>query len=195
MKNKIENIWKKSRLLFFCIVIMFTACKKQPEVYLETYTQIATEEPITERTTEENRLLYVYVCGAVLHPDVYALADGSRICDAIAVAGGLREDADTMSVNQAQLITDGQMLRIYTIEEALSVKDDTELTEEDGRININTATKSELMTLPGIGVAKAEAILTYRTEQGAFGSIEDLKKIPGIKEGIFEQLKERIKIN
>ena len=157
-------------------------------------------------STEQVKLIYVYVCGAVNCPDVYALSEGSRICDAIAKAGGLREDADSMSVNLAQIVYDGQMLRIYTQEEVLagvnsskeSISGNQSFKEEvtlDDRININTATKHQLMTLPGIGNAKADAILTYRTKQGAFDKIEDLMKIPGIKEGVFEQIKEQIRID
>ena len=238
MKKKLKKVFQVNRLLFLCISsILLTACKEQPEVYLESYissenceTQVhheddsTTENGGTETVTdgksveiemmietdiEPVALLYVYVCGAVSCPDVYALPEGSRICDAIDMAGGLREDAEALSVNLAQLVYDGQMLRIYTKEEVLAgfhtvdaeiadqqaVDGDYSVTETDDRININTASRSQLMTLPGIGSAKADAILSYRTKQGAFDKIEDLMKIPGIKEGIFEQIKEQISVD
>lgn len=231
MKKKIEKALKKSRLAGICIAVLLTACNNQSEVYLEPYLiadtgevcDDETEGTITDivigqagadivKTTEVSQadaeipdLLYVYICGAVLYPDVYALPEGSRICDGIAMAGGLREDADEMSVNQAQLVSDGQMIRIYTREEVASgagteagnetFKEDMSVTGTEDKININTATKSELMTLPGIGSAKADAILHYRAKQGDFDSIEDLMQIPGIKEGILAQIRERIKID
>lgn len=220
-----KKVLKKRQLLFICFCFLFAACKDQPEVYLEAYIETeadvqdvkvsdASEVIVTdidrvkigevdETVTEEEKLVYVYVCGAVMIPNVYSLPEGSRICDAITMAGGLREDADAMSVNQAQLVSDGQMLRIYTKEETAEagLSETYSLNEEfaeagtEDRININTATRSQLMTLPGIGSAKADAILAYRTEQGAFHSIEDLMKIPGIKEGVFEQIRERIRID
>lgn len=238
MKKKIKKAFEVSWLLILCLnSIFFTACKEQPKSYLESYISSEQEDAqsISEReNTEENQdtetikdrdrieptevldnrseeisLVHVYVCGAVRYPGVYTLAEESRICDAISMAGGLLEDADELSVNQAQLVFDGQMLRIYTKEEVLAGMNatsvrlpDNQMSEEkkflgesDTRININTATKSQLMTLPGIGSAKADIILDYREKEGAFDTIEDLMKIPGIKEGIFEQIKERIKVD
>ena len=64
----------------------------------------------------------------------------------------------------------------------------------DGRVNLNRASKEELMTLPGIGEAKAEAILQYRTEHGGFGSIDEIKQISGIKDGVFEKIKDKITV-
>lgn len=188
---------KRWVLFYLSIGLFLPACQRKTEVYLETYVA-ETQAEVTEATQEvsitepNSMLLYVYVCGAVCSPGVYALPEGSRICDAIEIAGGFCENADSMSVNQAALLSDGQMLRIYTYEE---IATELETAEADDRLNINTATKSQLMTLPGIGSAKADAILAYRTEQGAFLNIEDLMKIAGIKEGIFEQIKEHIRID
>lgn len=238
MNKKMEMALKKSRLICSCIFILFAGCKKSSDIYLESYVVSKEEELLseissdknveelvsekmgednveamewTEVSTESEKIIYVYVCGAVMKPNVYTLQEGSRICDAIEIAGGLREDADALSVNLAKPVYDGQMLRVYTQEETaagIGMKDkedrntDREFFYEEGsvsgaldKININTATRSQLMTLPGIGSAKADAILAYRESQGSFESIEDLMKIPGIKEGIFEQLKEQISIN
>lgn len=219
MKKKriIRRIWKRISIL--SISLLFVACAKQPEVYLEAYvTEVAGLESQaseisddgkylqtmtdTAAATEEPLLCYVYICGAVLHPDVYALPEGSRIYEVVEMAGGLLEEADVASVNQAEVISDGQMIRIYTYEESQNgllsedrTAEEKDVKPDDGRVNINTASQSELMTLPGIGESKATAIVAYRESNGAFSSIEELMNIPGIKEGIFLQLKEHIKIN
>lgn len=136
----------------------------------------------------------VYICGAVKCPGVYELSAGSRVYEAITMAGGLTKDASETAVNQAQLLVDGQMIQIPTKEEAeaLQVSEDA---AEDGLVNINTADLEELKTLPGIGDAKAQSIISYRESNGAFEAIEDIKKIEGIKDGVFAKLEGLIKVD
>ena len=147
----------------------------------------------TQETENSNaiKMCYVYICGAVLRPGVYALQEGSRIYEAVEMAGGLLPEADVTSVNQAETVVDGQMIQVYTQEESQK----TVLEENDGRIDINRADKNALMTLPGIGEAKAEAILAYREANGRFVNVDELKNISGIKDGIFDQIKEQIKVS
>ena len=101
------------------------------------------------------------------------------------------------TVNQADLLTDGQKIRIYTMEEAGQME--KELQEEDplldGRVDINRAGKEELMTLTGIGETRAQAILAYRETNGNFSSVEELMQVEGIKEKTYEKLKDQIRIN
>ena len=155
---------------------------------------------------EEKSLLYVYVCGAIRTPGVYTLPEGSRICDLFEVAGGFTEDAATEYWNQARLLVDGEMLYVPTIEEAMERQekgidvssgssDVTDADNTNGKTNLNTASLEELMELPGIGEAKARAILGYRQEQGGFTSIEEIMNIEGIKEGVFSKIKEYIVVN
>ena len=113
----------------------------------------------------------------------------SRIWDAIQAAGGTTPEAREEALNQAEHVVDGQTIYVPAREE-----ETTESLTSDGRININAASKEEWMTLPGIGESKAETILEYRKEHGAFQSIEDLMNIPGIKEGVFNKIKEQIKV-
>lgn len=141
----------------------------------------------------------VYVCGAVNSPGVYTLDAGRRIVDAVSAACGFRGDADNCYVNLATLLEDGQRVYIPTREEVAGSHEDL-LAEGSGdtaaapsdKVNINTADAAALMTLPGIGEAKAALIIEYRTENGRFGSIEDIMKISGIKEGMFNKIKDRI---
>lgn len=137
--------------------------------------------------------LTVYVCGAVQHPGVYELAEGSRVYEALALAGGVTDEASPTAVNQAQLLTDGEMLEILTVDQAME-RETAQETESDGRVNINTADAEELKTLPGIGEAKADSIIAYREKNGAFAAIEDIKNIEGIKDGVFAKLEDHIKV-
>lgn len=137
--------------------------------------------------------LTVYVCGAVQHPGVYELAEGSRVYEALALAGGVTDEALPTAVNQAQPLTDGEMIEILTVDQAMEHETAQEA-ESDGRVNINTADAEELKTLPGIGEAKAASIIAYREKNGAFAAIEDIKNIEGIKDGVFAKLEDCIKV-
>ena len=198
MKNR-----KRIGCMLCGVWLCFCACSQSSDIYLEEYeqntieTETFSDTQVEEEEMEQEELCYVYVCGAVARPGVYALPQGSRIYEAIGQAGGLTEDADETIVNQAEPVTDGMMIRIYTeteTDEAGGVIAD-ESKAADGKVNINTASATELMTLPGIGASKAEAIINYREENGGFSKIEDLMNIPGIKEGVFQQMKEKIKVN
>lgn len=158
-----------------------------------------TSEPETtkmEKKAEEG-CIYVYVCGHVKNPGVYALDEQARICDAIALAGGVSEDGRGEALDQAALMTDGQTLYVPGLDEEWNTEDfkDAEKGMDDGKVNINTASKEELMTLPGIGESKAETIVQYREEHGNFESIEGLMEIPGIKEGVYNKIKDGIKVS
>jgi competence protein ComEA len=151
----------------------------------------------------------VFVCGEVAVPGVYELASDSRIYQAVEAAGGLTEAAAGDYVNQAELVADSREYVTYTgyldgvkvsvkgcpspaiAYEQGKVKGQS---ASDGRVNLNTAGKEELMTLTGIGEKKAEAIIQYRDVSGGFGSIEELMQVEGIKEGTFEKIKEDIVI-
>lgn len=137
----------------------------------------------------------IHICGAVAAPGVYRLPDGSRIVDAVEAAGGLTEDAAERGVNQAAPVSDGMQIVILTREEAeqgVSPDAGREKDGTDGLVDINTADTAELMTLPGIGQTRADAIAAYREQNGKFRTIEDIMKVDGIKEGSFAKLKDRI---
>lgn len=170
--------------------------------------QESAPEPQTEQT------IFVHVCGAVRTPGVYELKSGSRVYEAVQAAGGFTDDAEENYVNQAQILSDGIKLMIPTIEEALAMPEEgmdmqaaegmagqsaeggmTGQSADDGRININTASEQELCTIPGIGATRAAAIVQYRQEHGSFGSVEDIMKVTGIKEGTYEKIKNSIKVN
>ena len=143
----------------------------------------------------------VYVCGAVQRPDVYEISADSRIVDAVSAAGGFAIDAYPEAMNLAETVSDGSRIYVPTKEEvdALAVvysdtgsgSGDT-MSDSTGRVNINTATLEELTTLPGIGDTRARAIIDYREQNGAFGNIEDIMQVTGIKEKSFSKIKDSI---
>lgn len=204
-----KNIIPNKNTIFlavFILALFLTGCtSKKNEVYFEaavseteTTDNAEAAEDTAEKEEQKTEKEYcVYICGAVVVPGVYMLPEGSRIYEAIQLAGGLTENASKTSINQAEYLSDGQMIRIPTIEEEEN-SGNPELTEEqpdDGKININTASATELMTLPGVGASKAEAIIAYREKNGGFATIEDIMKIDGIKEGVFHRIEESIKVN
>ncbi len=157
----------------------------------------------TAEKVKSPAVCFVHICGAVNNPGVYELSEGSRIFEAVELAGGLTEEACTEYLNQAQKITDGMKLYVPTREQAenneawspaeASFEADVFAKEETGGlVNINTADKAQLMTLPGIGESRAESILAYRKESGGFQRIEDIMQVSGIKEGAFQKLRDKI---
>lgn len=172
------------------------------------------EGSLTESLGETKTLCYVYACGAIANPGVYEVAHDTRVCEVIQYAGGLTEDAATTCINQALAVYDGLMLVIPTVtqwengefvldengfpiqvpKETASGKGNPGSVVDDGKVNINEATVEQLCTLPGVGASRAESIVAYRQEHGAFQCIEDIKKVSGIKDGLFEKIKEKIKV-
>lgn len=167
---------------------------------------VETTGGIEIQTVEEKSedLIYVYVCGQVRSPGVYSMAAGSRLFQAVDMAGGILSEGDLTRINLAATLEDGQKVYIPSREEAEPMpetektpasSDDRAYGISNGRVNINRASKEALMTLPGIGETKADAILAYRQAEGAFESTEDLMQVPGIKEGVFSKIKDRISID
>jgi competence protein ComEA len=154
---------------------------------------------------------YVYVCGAVVDPGVYPMQDGMRLFEAIEAAGGFSEEADDSWLNLAGEVSDGQRIYVYTREETaemalegtaadgasdgtLNSTSDSDGDPADIRININTADAQRLMELPGIGEARAAAVIQYRTEHGPFTSIEEIQNISGIKGAVFSKIRDLITV-
>lgn len=157
--------------------------------------------PADEEAAGEAAVIYVDVCGQVKKPGVYELAGESRVYEAIEKAGGMTKEAEGASVNQAERLTDGQQIYVPSKDEQEEVRGNAavpasknEAAAAGGRVNLNSASKEELMTLSGIGEVKADAVIRYREEHGGFQSVEDIKKIEGIKDGVFNKIKDQITI-
>lgn len=144
---------------------------------------------------------FVHVCGAVVSPGVYEMEEGQRIFEAVELAGGFAGEAATDYLNLAEPVRDG--MRIF-------VPDEEQLQDESrsglqgvagdsagdtlARVNINTASREELMTLRGIGKARAEDIIRYRQQNGGFKRIEDIMEVSGIKDAAFQKIKDDITV-
>ena len=160
--------------------------------------KISAEAELSEMPVEtEPEMIFVDVCGAVMNPGVYELDGSSRVFQAIEAAGGFLPEAAASAVNQAQPVSDGQQIYIPTQEEYNAggfseTMASSSADSSDGKVHLNTATKDELKTLSGIGESRAESILAYRDSHGAFQSIEELMNVEGIKEGIYQKIKDQI---
>ena len=194
-----------SVLLGTLVVVCICGCGKHTADFISSQadgTEEAEEsETVTVEETElpSKRTICIYVCGQVNAPGVYELEEGSRVCDAFSIAGGLTSEAAKDYWNQARILQDGEMIYVPTIDEAKDREPEggtgQNTSSNNGKININTATKEELMTLPGIGESRALSILAYRKEHGGFSSPEEIMEVSGIKEGMYEKMKEYIIVN
>ena len=145
---------------------------------------------------------YIHICGEVVSPGVYELEEGSRVFQAVEKAGGFTDQAAAEYLNMAERGADGMKIVVLNKEEAEAAKARGEISLpaeassnlQKQKVNLNTATKEELMTLRGIGEAKANDILKYRESRGGFEKIEDIMKISGIKDAAFQKIKEDITV-
>ncbi len=201
MKRKINICF----ILLILLISVVTFCSCSKKSYLDKDSSVNTTSDdksvsnnkdkstnsTKDKSSNSSGKCFVQVVGAVNKPGVYELESDSRIFQAILMAGGLREDADESSLNQAQKISDGMKLEIKTKDE---VQSSAQNCPNDGKVDINTADASTLMTLPGIGESKANSIIKYRESKGRFNSCEDLKNITGIKDGVYNKIADSIKV-
>jgi competence protein ComEA len=173
-------------------VIFFWRRPPQPEF------TIATPPPtVTPLPTSTPCPLRVYVSGAVAHPDVYELPSASIVKDAIEAAGGATSEADLDRINLALSVADGQHIYVPKQGEETppisppTQPSNTASSDAGGKININTASQSEIETLPNIGPSKAQGIIENRP----YDSIEEIQKVPGIGEGTFQKIKDLITVD
>jgi competence protein ComEA len=146
--------------------------------------------------------LRIYVTGAVLHPDVYFLAPGSIVKDAVQAAGGVTGDADLVGINLAQELQDQQQVYVPhagEVEPPPPVRGGEPESlpgsrAMDIKIDINTATAEQLDSLPGIGPAFAQRIIEYRETNGPFKSIEDITLVSGIGDATFAKIRDLITV-
>jgi competence protein ComEA len=143
-------------------------------------------EAITLLPTATPGMLTVYVNGAVATPGVYPLPEGSRVEAAIKAAGGLLSGAEAENINLAEQLKDGQQIFVPGIVVTSHVN--------VGRININTATVTELDTLPGIGETTAQSIVDYRLQNGPFKVVQDILNVPGIGPAAYALIKDYINV-
>ncbi|MGH2768290.1 MAG: helix-hairpin-helix domain-containing protein [Actinomycetota bacterium] len=150
--------------------------------------------PVRDRRAVEvaPKPLVVHVAGMVAAPGVYELPAGSRVKDALAAAGGPLEGADLAAINLAALLEDGQKVLVPKPGEPPPPEGDE--SRPPVRISLNTATKSDLEQLPGVGPVLAQRILDYRRRRGRFTAVRELLEVGGVGPRKFEELKELVRI-
>lgn len=195
-------MYKKSLLVLFCIALFASV-----STFYYLYTQEDTTPIITDNTQtqtqdkQEDTTITVYVSGEVNSPGLVELPSDSRIADAIKACGDFTPLADKTKINLAQKLTDGMQIQVSSktpVNNSNEQVNDTNSNipsnnnSSSNLININTATKEDLDTLPGIGPATAQKIIDYRQEHGNFSSIEDIKNVKGIGEAKFSKMQDKI---
>lgn len=151
-------------------------------------------EPIQILPTTTPVLLAIHVSGEVLKPGVIHVARDTRIGQAVDEVGGFTTDADQDSLNLAAFVYDGQRIHVPSHAEMLLQPIESLSASTSYPININHCSKDDLISLPGIGETKAEAIVEYRETNGGFDTIEDILNVPGIGAAIFSDIKELITV-
>ncbi len=197
---KIKKIEIIICIIVFIVGIIFIKNITNNENNSEVLIENMSNTYITELEKKEVNMIKVHVAGAVQNPGIISIEEGSRLVDAIEKAGGFTEDADTSNLNFAYVIQDGEKIYIYNEDEAKEIEekgiaiDDSNVETKEQKVNVNTATKEELETIPGIGPALAERIIEYRNKNGKFKSVEELKNVSGIGDKKFENIKEKVRV-
>lgn len=194
-----KNFTKKEVIVVLIIVLtlvsLLTFKLLSSNLEKKTRASLKVEEVEEEDLEEETEIIMVHISGQVKRPGLVELKAGMRLKDAIDQAGGLKEAADMDRINLARKLSDEEKIYIPAKGEEIDIGIDLSLTEksEEGKININTCSKEDLMGLPGIGEVLAQRIIDHR-EENPFESEEDLMQVAGIGEKRFEDLKELITV-
>lgn len=162
---------------------------------------LKTDVEDTARSDKKSEFIAVHICGAVKNPDVYFFEEGTRIIEGVEAAGGFLEDAASWYLNLSEKMIDEQRIYIPVTDEVLDTdvfklwnSDVAAYVDEQGRININTASINKLTELSGIGEKKAESIVKYREENGPFVQNSDIIKVNGISESLFQSIEDKITV-
>lgn len=197
LKSHFEDIFRdRTRLVRLSFIFFILILALAVRLHENSKTDITVE---TSAETASSVDVCVDIGGAVVDPGVYTVSSGTRLYEVIDMAGGLLSDADTDMINRAEFVEDGEKIMIpfrndTDTEDTVNVQEDetdtgsSGQTHEHGLININYASREELMTLKGIGEAKADKIIEYRSKS-KFRTIEDIKNVEGIGESIFSGIK------
>ncbi len=136
--------------------------------------------------------VFVHVLGAVEHPGLFVLDADARLVDAVAAAGGTTDDADLAAINLARAVNDGEQILVPV--RGAAGGEGAGAPPGDDRIDLNTADQAALETLPRIGPALAERIISWREENGRFQSVDDLLAVPGIGEKLLAGIRDGVRV-
>lgn len=189
------KVWKKWMFLTVCAGLLAGCSPRSGGVVLQKEREGSAEQSRDDDRDgqEEQGVIGIYICGEVRRPGVYELEAGARVTDAIEAAGGTTGKASLNSINLAEYVEDGQKIEIPSRAEEKKKQQQSQAgSQSQGLVNINQATAAELMTLPGIGESRAGDIVSYRQAHGNFGTVKDIMNVAGIKEGIYNRIKDKI---
>ncbi|MBS6325850.1 MAG: ComEA family DNA-binding protein [Actinomyces sp.] len=145
--------------------------------------------PSAPQSSGEHADVVVYVSGAVASPGVLTLPATSRVIDAITAAGGATPEADLESINLARILVDGEQIRVGVVGESPPPASAGTGTDAQACVRLATATETELQTLPGVGPALAQRIISYRATHPRLTSVEELDDVPGIGPSLIEKIR------
>lgn len=199
-KNQIKYLIVAAIVLVCGLIWVFTGDERAAtkDDMTDIFEEQTTEPETKEKKDGDSGKIYVHITGAVKKPGVYIFDEKPRVVEVVEKAGGFRKDAVQSEINQAEIIEDGAQIVIESKKDKIKAQKEQkrifESKEDSDLLNINTATKEELMTLTGIGESKAMSIISYRETHGEFKKIEDIMNITGIKTGVFEKIKNQIRV-
>ena len=191
MQKKLELL-RKYKGYIICIIIILMASLS---IFIQSRQK---NERGNSNNSNNSNNIGVYVTGEIVNPGVYYLNEGARLYQLIDIAGGLSDTADINKLNLAQSLKDSDKIVIpkkeNKSEEEISNNNERDLDLDNNKVNINVATKEELMKLSGIGASTADKIIKYR-ENNTFTYIEDIMDVPGIGESKFNNIKDSISVD
>ena len=186
--KKIKNFIYKNKTYIICIVLLLLSIIS---VVIQSIDRKETLNVNKKEMINNDKKIAVYITGEVKSPGVYYVEEGARLDNLLDICGGVTDQADIEKLNLAQKLSDGEKITILKKEEDLSLEEtESEILEEE-KVNINKASKEELMSLDGIGEATANKIIEYRKEN-EFLIIEDIMNVSGIGETKFNNIKDDI---
>lgn len=191
MQKKLELLRKYKGYIICIIIILISSLS----IFIQSRQK---NERGNSNNSNKSNNIGVYVTGEIVNPGVYYLNEGARLYQLIDIAGGLSDTADINKLNLAQSLKDSDKIEIpkkeNKSEEEISNNNERDLGLDNNKVNINVATKEELMELNGIGASTADKIIKYR-EKNTFTYIEDIMDVPGIGESKFNNIKDSISVD
>lgn len=193
-------------IIFLCVGYWITRPTNfdEKDIFIEekvgSTAQVSGKKELDIQSMPIDKDITVYIDGEVRNPAVYKLKSGSRIEDLIKAAGGFKETADKTKINLAKKLRDEDYIYVYERKEnsaagSITVNSSAPSAVQTEEImNVNTATKEQLMTLPGVGEVTAQKIIDYREKNGGFNSVDDLMNVDRIGEKTLSKFRDKVDI-
>ncbi|MGN0733614.1 MAG: helix-hairpin-helix domain-containing protein [Emergencia sp.] len=195
-----KRIWiaAASAVVLIVAVLFFGNYGKNEKLVITSPEDETLQVADSQDTAVSAKIIYVDISGEVKNQGVYQVADGTRLFEVIEKAGGLTANASIESINQAEVVTDGQKIIVPNKDDFVTSgsgqNQGSKGLMDNGLVNINIADLDGLQEIPGVGPATAEKIIAYRNSNGSFKSKEDLMNVSGIGQKTFDKIKDMITV-